>query len=392
MRPTYYDVPFPDFLDNTIEVFNSSNVSLLANVKAAVLQGQPFFRDYSTDVAFLVNETNFISIVPDWTGQPGDLRIEWAEYLSDVVFWCYALHRYKKQWLLICAPAGSPSLTPPVAVDGGGGGGSLGLDFVDGGGAGEIPAGTVAESTDLLNGHTVQMIFNTAPYFQLSQDNFKGFGIESFVDGAASNFIGILEDNVAVLLSSGIEGQPRNYAEISSGAILLNGRLLLTHTIGQGKIIISDGTFLIQDNRGTPLGLSYDSEYPDILSNDRSIPDVGLIRSYLNSRGINVAPSKIFKGRVAVTGIVPSLIIFEDNFENLFIERDSEGLYYINAESSQFSASTNIMITDSGFGDTNTVTYSTARISATQIGIEVLGAGGTPYDPTGFFITIQTYI
>lgn len=376
-------------------MFNSSNVSVLANVPAAVLQGQPFFRDDSTDVAFLVNETDFVSIVPNFTGQPGDLRIEWAEYLSDVVFWAYALHRYDKQWLIICAPAGSPSLTPPVAAGGGGGGasGSLGLDFVDGGGAGEIPAGTVAESTDLLNGHTVQMIFNTAPYFQLSQDNFKGFGIESFVNGAASNFIGILEDNVAVLLSSGIDGQPRNYAEISSGAILLNGRLLLTHTVGEGKIIISDGTFVIQDNRsaGFQLGLSYVDQYPDILSNDRSIPDVGLIRSYLNSRGINVAPSKIFKGRVAVTGVVPSLTIFEDNFENLFVERDSEGLYYINAESPQFSVSTNIMITDSGFGDTNTVTYSTARISATQIGIEVLGAGGTPYDPTGFFITIQTY-
>lgn len=108
-------IQIPDFFDSTIQI-KKPNGDLLGEFAAATVIGEPFFRDPSTDVAFVLTLFSYNSVKNDWNGESGNLRITWVNYLSPVTFWVYAVHKQGKNFILVSSPAGAPSLTPPVSI------------------------------------------------------------------------------------------------------------------------------------------------------------------------------------------------------------------------------------------------------------------------------------
>lgn len=142
-----------------------------------------------------------------------------------------------------------------VTLPGGGASDALGTGFTDGGGDGTIGAGANATITDYLN---LKFPSGTTAFY---------------LDGGSGSVAFVSSDEVSSM-TFGNSG-----ANISS--------------LDKKIIFLESGLFVRDDTEGA-LGLQYYDEYPDILANDRSVPDVGAVNllkqtpaSYTNAAAPN---------------------------------------------------------------------------------------------------------
>ena len=161
-------------------------------------------------------------------------------------------------------------------------GGALGTGFTNGGGSGTIPDGTIAavgtNSMRFGDISTFLTDIGSAIGTYSTPQNFELTGYNDGADGQFGHFFsGKLDDYEAKITYDAyglkVEASPDNNSTINA-----------LYVTGDGISITSaDG-----------LGAQYAAEYPDILTNDRSLPDVGTVNllkqtpvSYTNAAAPN---------------------------------------------------------------------------------------------------------
>ena len=268
----------PDTFDQSI-TFHNQNEPITGTVNAGIITGSPAMRDPSTDIVFVCNAMDVNSALGAWNGEVSDLRITYPPVGT------FQLHVYGvipdgQQYIFFCAPAGAPSLSPPVAGGGDGGNAdSLGAGFVSGGGIGSIPDGTIAQGI-LGEGIITRVLFNAQSAFQEVNDTFRCFGLETKSnDGSLSAFIGMDEEALSSikLIAQGLTNNSilhlnPDVAQISSLIIQI-----IVRSSGDGYIMIEpNSSFYIKDENQN--GLQYYGDYSATLKNNpRSIPDVDTV-------------------------------------------------------------------------------------------------------------------
>ena len=147
----------------------------------------------------------------------------------------------------------------------------LGTGFSGGGGAGTIPDGTVAEigNNSLRFGYTSTFITDIADAVGTysGAQNFELTGFNDGADGQYGHFFsGKLDDNEAKITydAYGLKVEASADAGATINALYVTG--------SEFSFVSADGT-----------GAKYAAEYPDILTNDRAIPDVGLTKTLIAS-------------------------------------------------------------------------------------------------------------
>ena len=164
-------------------------------------------------------------------------------------------------------------------------GSSLGTGFTAGGGSGTIPDGATAQwgggmASTIWGGDG----YNVTEWTAGSLHSFTQFGPDGTVFGFDNSVSG--ETATAAFVSDGVYGV--NISTTNSGQryVVENGSILYSVT-GSGAIEINAGTkifvfdsagdkFRVTDN-GDGKGMTYADYYPNILTNPRSIPDVGTV-------------------------------------------------------------------------------------------------------------------
>lgn len=163
------------------------------------------------------------------------------------------------------------------------GGSSLGVGFTDGGGSGTIPGGTVAG----ISGGGVQFL-GQAPFF-IFTDNGGGSGanVEIIQEGIINMSV---YDDRGSSLTMALSPSDGSFTALESNLLFKAGDNQSSISFNMNDLAAlsfdaAANTVRFSDMRGTPIGIEYAAEYPDILTNDRSIPDVGLTKTLIASEG-----------------------------------------------------------------------------------------------------------
>lgn len=200
-----------------------------------------------------------------------------------------------------------------LRATGGGGGGSdyLGTGFTSGGGSGTIPDATIAQlednfsflSPDIAVGYDGYNLGNTPfiedwknffGFFDNSQAHYFGMGYDAAEDDRLSMIGRFLStDDVT---SFQVKETRFNFTNFNTtgGACQIAGSsgALTMSQFDVGQITLGGGVARFSDNRGTPIGIEYDSDYSaTIATNARSIPDVGTVRLLQKSETYNTITS-----------------------------------------------------------------------------------------------------
>lgn len=166
--------------------------------------------------------------------------------------------------------------------------GALGTGFTDGGGAGTVPANTtITIQSDPSNGNFILDVGQpSADGWEVEIGDYNSVsGVKTAIGfGAGTVF---LQAGTASISADGINEE----FSMNSGAVGLTFGALFA------QIAIRNGAsqFQINDQRATPVGLEYNSDYSaTIKTNNRSIPDVGTVNllkqapaSYTNAAAPN---------------------------------------------------------------------------------------------------------
>jgi len=172
---------------------------------------------------------------------------------------------------------------PPGASD------SLGTGFVAGGGSGTIPTGTVAG----ISGDGVQFL-GQAPFF-IFTDNGGGSGanVEIIQEGTIN--MSVYDDkgsSIGMVLGSsdGTFTTLGANLEFKAG----DNESLITFNMNNQAALFLDAaanTVSFTDNRATPIGIEYEADYSaTIVTNPRSIPDVGTVENMMAANWPLLAP------------------------------------------------------------------------------------------------------
>ena len=163
------------------------------------------------------------------------------------------------------------------------GGTSLGTGFTAGGGSGTIPGGTVAG----ISGDGVQFL-GQAPFF-IFTDNGGGSGanVEIIQEGIINMSV---YDDRGSSLTMALSPSDGSFTALESNLLFKAGDNQSSISFNMNDLAAlsfdaAANTVRFSDMRGTPIGIEYAAEYPDILTNDRSIPDVGLTKTLIASEG-----------------------------------------------------------------------------------------------------------
>lgn len=114
------NIELPDLYTETITIYDAAGTALLTDVAAGIVTGENWMRDQATDVGFVLNNSSAAAqaLLDAWANTTGQFRVKWLN--NSLRYWAYAVVAFqnKKQILLVTAPAGAASLTPPIGGTG----------------------------------------------------------------------------------------------------------------------------------------------------------------------------------------------------------------------------------------------------------------------------------
>lgn len=162
---------------------------------------------------------------------------------------------------------------------------SLGNGFVNGGGYGVIPQSTSASLGGWEDSFPISssMVFvHSIPNIQLDGP-YTGFYSYKTTDVNQNSFIGFSSfDGRAIMYTQPAFDGVASYIRTVYDFILLAG--MFEFNTSNILFTLENGSYTVTDSRPSTIGMEYGGDYgSSIKNNDRSIPDVGTIRTYLTA-------------------------------------------------------------------------------------------------------------